>query len=174
MRMERGIPVASPGPARGFVCFRRSSAWFGLGPLLLGLMFGGCPSPHPTIQVTNQTTESGGSLQITGLGFNLGDPITITIQNIPGSTTAWSSAAGKSTDTGVKSPAGSINVTVSYSIDPSSILPGCRSGNSQGYFATLSVTAKATEDDGSSYSAGPAQVQVLNCGWIQPQVTSHQ
>ena len=153
----------------------RAGAWFGFGPAFLALWLSGCPSPHPTIQVLNQTNETGGTLQITGSGFNLGDPVTIKIENVPGIGT-WSSSAGKTTSTGGgKLAAGSISVTISYSHNVYSTLPGCASsGNSPNYYATLNVTATASEDDGSSYSAGPAQIQIVNCGWYPPHVSSTQ
>lgn len=149
------------------------SAYFGLGPFLLALWLSGCPNPHPTLQVSNQTTETGGSLQIIGTGFNLGDPVTLKIENVPGIGT-WSSSAGKTTATGGKLPAGSISVTVSYSLSPYSTLPGCRTGNSPDYYATLSITATASEDDGSSYGTPPAQLQVANCGWTAVHVSATQ
>jgi hypothetical protein len=148
-------------------------AYFGITPLVLALWLSGCPSPHPTLQATNQTTQTGGSLQITGTGFNLGDPVTLKIENVPGIGT-WSSSAGKTTDKGGTLPAGSISVTVSYSLNPYSTLPGCRSGNSPDYYATLSITATASEDDGSSYGTPPDQLQVVNCGWNNVYVSTHQ
>lgn len=172
-RVERPAFIAFPEPATRLSRFPCRGAWFGLGPILLGLWFSGCPNPHPTIQVTNQTSQTGGKLQITGSGFNLGDPVTIKIENVPGIGT-WSSSAGKTTDHAGKIPAGSIDVTVSYSYNPYSVLPGCASGNSPNYYATLNITATASEDDGSSYSAGPTPLQILNCGWISPHVSSHQ
>lgn len=149
----------------------RSVAWFGMSPILLMLWLGGCPSPHPTLQVTTQTTETGGTLQITGAGFIYGDPVTLKIESVPGIGT-WSSGAGKATEPGGKAPVGTINITVSYSHNQFSTLPGCTTGNNSQ--ATLNVTVTATEDDGSSYGTAPTQVQVANCGWGSAQVTAHQ
>jgi len=151
----------------------RWSACFGLSPFLLALWLSGCPSPHPTIQVINQTNATGGTLHITGTGFNLGDPVTLKIDSVPGIGT-WSSSAGKTTNTGGKIPAGAIDVTLSYSLSPNSTLPGCASGNSQGYYTTLSVTATASEDDGSSYGTPATPLQVVNCGWSALHVSAHQ
>lgn len=172
-RVARRILVASARASIGAFRFGHSIAWLGVGPILLGLWLGGCPSPHPTIQVTNQTNQTGGALRIIGSGFNLGDPVTIKIENVPGIGT-WSSSAGNTTDHGGKTPAGSIDVTVSYSYNQYSVLPGCASGNSENYYATLNITATASESDGSSYSAGPTPLQIVNCGWISPHVTAHQ
>lgn len=162
----------SLGPAINPIC-SRWAACFGLSPLFLALWLAGCPSPHPTIQVSNQTNATGGTLQITGSGFNDGDPVVLKIENVPGIGT-WSSSAGKTTFTGGKLPPGSINVIVSYSLNTYSILPGCRSGNSPDYYATLSITATASEDDGSSYGTPATPLQIVNCGWTGPHVTAHQ
>lgn len=151
----------------------RWGACFGLSPFVLALWLSGCPSPHPTLQVTNQTSYAGGTLQIIGTGFNVNDPVVLKIENVPGIGT-WSSSAGKTTATGGKLPPGSIDVTVSYSINMYSILPGCRSGNSPGYYTTLNITATASEDDGSSYGTPATPLQIVNCGWTTPKVTAHQ
>lgn len=152
--------------ARGSNCSSLQSAGIGLGLFFLCLLLAGCPKENPTIQAipNDLANQSGGTLQITGSGFTPGNPIRVGVLNPPGATSPWGQAAGNADGSG------NINITVSYSWDTSSTLPGCASGNSSGSLTSLNVTAA----DSSTHAFGAAQAQVKNCGWANLQVSQHQ
>jgi ABC-type molybdate transport system substrate-binding protein len=130
--------------------------------LLISLVLVGCTNEKPTIKVTNQTNQTGGSLQITGSGFTAQNPISVSILNAPGLTAPWSEKAGKADGNS------GINVTVTYSYAGSGKLPGCQTGN------TAVTPINVTAADSKTNALAASQVDVINCEWAVPQVSSHQ
>ena len=130
--------------------------------LLLLVVLAACTNENPSIKVSNTQNQTGGTLVITGSGFIAGNPIAVSIQNAPGLTAPWSEKAG-SADINH-----SINVTVSYSYAPFGKLPGCQTGNS----LTTNITVTAADSITHKFAAAP--LQVIECEWTVPQVTSHQ
>jgi len=131
------------------------------------LVLGGCnPTEKITVTAINHPNQTGGTLEITGSGFNKPNPnpvpVEVGITNAPGLPTAWHQAAGTTSD-------GNIHVTVSYSHPgTANPLPGCQVGSTD--MVQLSVTAA----DSSTHNFGASAVGVSNCGWATPQVTNHQ
>jgi hypothetical protein len=128
-------------------------------PALLILVLVACE--NPSITIINQTNQTGGTLQVTGSGFTPGNPVSVSINNVPG-VGPWQENAGKADGIG------HINVTITYSYAPGSQLPGCVTGSNS------TVTLNADAIDSTSHVTAAAQVIVLNCGWATPQVTAHQ
>lgn len=109
----------------------------------------------PSIQVTNEKSQSGGWIHISGTGFRQGANLEIRADNPPGLTTSF--PLGTVTASG---PGGSFPVnTFQYTFNSSSTLPGCNypSGNS------VSIIISAT--DHSNNARALANVTVINCGW---------
>ena len=145
--------------------------------MVVGLMLilAACPK-HPTtpeniaIQAINDAHPqdlggAGGRLRITGSGFTSGNPVSVGILNAPGASSPWSQDAGNA------DASGNINVIVSYSYPtsgPSSILPGCGRGS------TSSTSLNVTAADKTTHAFGATTADVLNCGWVNLQVSQHQ
>jgi len=120
--------------------------------LVVVILMAGCP-PVATITVSNEKTQTGGYIHVSGQGFNPNSTVQITASNPPGRSAPYA-LGSVNTDSSGNFPDRAFNYTWSGACP----LPGCAIGSN----ASVGVVIRAVDQQNKT---SVANVDVINCCW---------
>lgn len=113
----------------------------------------GC-SKNPSITLSNNYNECGGTLHVSGTGFTAGRQVQISATNTPGSPTMRKIASATADSSG------NVSADIPYSWPAPQSLPGCAVGSTS--MATITITATDVQSNSPAF----ATVDLHNCGMV--------